>query len=57
LGTLADTLSVLDTLADTYTHTQVLLIESDLDVIAFLLRRLSPVHRHIFVAGGTRVCV
>jgi len=31
---------------------QVLLIESDLDVIAFLLRRLSPVHRHIFVAGG-----
>ena len=31
---------------------QVLLIESDIDVIAFLLRRLSPVHRHVFVAGG-----
>jgi hypothetical protein len=41
---------------------QIMVIENNVDVIAFMLRRLSPVHRYIFVTGGigprhTDVCV
>lgn len=32
---------------------QVMKIENDIDVIAFMVRRLSPVHKYLFIAGGT----
>ncbi|EKX38757.1 hypothetical protein GUITHDRAFT_115085 [Guillardia theta CCMP2712] len=31
---------------------QVMIIESDIDIVAFMLRRLSPVYQYIFVVGG-----
>ena len=33
-------------------HTQVMKIENDVDVIAFMVRRLSSVHRHVFLIGA-----
>ncbi|EKX51724.1 hypothetical protein GUITHDRAFT_42232, partial [Guillardia theta CCMP2712] len=32
---------------------QVMKIENDVDVIAFMVRRMSPVHKYLFIAGGT----
>jgi len=31
---------------------QVMVVENDIDIIAFMIRRLCPIHRYIFVVGG-----
>eukprot|EP00961_Rhodomonas_salina_P146823 1976540-Rhodomonas_salina.1 len=38
---------------DVCVQLQVMKIENDIDVIAFMVRRLSPVHKYLFIAGGT----
>ena len=31
---------------------QVMAVENDIDVIAFMVRRLAPIHKHLYIIGG-----